>query len=340
MIYRIRILFYISFAIMFSVSCRTTSRETAVKSENPRIPVIIDTDANNELDDQHALAYAFFNSQVFDVLGVTVNATRNGGNINFHLDEAERIMKLCKVSEKIPLHKGADGAYQEIKNKAPESEFDGFEAVNFIIETARAQMNRKLVLIPIGKLTNIALAIQFAPDIKEKVRIVWLGSNYPGPGEYNLENDIPSMNYLLEQEVEFEMVTVRYGEPGGSDAVKVTPEMINTRMAGRGPAVNDTVIGRHGAGFVRFGDYSVNLFEHVELYGTPPSRSLFDVVALAIVKDPAWGEVFEIPAPVMIDEKWVEQPDNERKIKVWEKFDVDAIIDDFFNTMENYQLPG
>ena len=249
-------------------------------------------------------------------------------------------MKLCTVTEMIPLFKGANGVYDDIKEQAVDSEFDGFEAVNFIIKKAREQQDRKLVLVPVGKLTNIALAIQHAPDIKEKVRIVWLGANYPAPGEYNLQNDIPSMNYLLTQDVAFEMVTVRYGEPTGSDAVKVTPDLINNRMAGRGPVANDTVIGRHGEGFIRFGDYSVNLFEHIDLYGTPPSRSPFDVVALAIVKNPDWGEVYEIPAPVMIDEKWVEQPENQHKIKVWENFDVDAIIDDFFNTMENYTLPG
>ena len=46
-----------------------------------RIPVIVDTDANNELDDQHALAYVLLNGDTFDVEGVTVNATRGGGDI-------------------------------------------------------------------------------------------------------------------------------------------------------------------------------------------------------------------------------------------------------------------
>ena len=41
-----------------------------------RIAVIVDTDANNELDDQHALAYVLLNGDTFKVEGVTVNATR------------------------------------------------------------------------------------------------------------------------------------------------------------------------------------------------------------------------------------------------------------------------
>ncbi len=52
------------------------------------IPVIFDTDANNELDDQHALAYLLLNDEKFNTIGVTVNATRNGGEIQAHVKEA------------------------------------------------------------------------------------------------------------------------------------------------------------------------------------------------------------------------------------------------------------
>jgi purine nucleosidase len=69
--------------------------------------------------------------------------------------------------------------------------------------------NQKLVLLPVGKLTNIALALMKEPAIAEKVRIVWLGSNYPEPGEHNQDWDIESMNYILDVDVPFEMVTVR-----------------------------------------------------------------------------------------------------------------------------------
>ena len=73
-----------------------------------RIPVIVDTDANNELDDQHALAYVLLNGDTFDVKGVTVNATRGGGDIREHYEEARRVMALCGVAG-IPLHAGANG---------------------------------------------------------------------------------------------------------------------------------------------------------------------------------------------------------------------------------------
>jgi hypothetical protein len=57
-------------------------------NEPEKIRVILDADANNELDDQHAIAYLLFNGNVFDVEGITVNKTKNGGDINKHYEEA------------------------------------------------------------------------------------------------------------------------------------------------------------------------------------------------------------------------------------------------------------
>lgn len=177
----------------------------------PQINVIFDTDANNELDDQHAIAYLLFNSNTFNVLGITVNATRNGGNIDGHYTEAERVMKLCAVNKNIPLLKGANDSFEKIKNQVNELSFDGSNAVNFIINEAKKDRKEKLVVIAVGKLTNIALAMEKDPSIAKNIRLVWLGANYPDPGEYNLVDDIPAMNYLLNTNIEFDIVTVRYG---------------------------------------------------------------------------------------------------------------------------------
>lgn len=305
-----------------------------------KIRVILDTDANNELDDQHAIAYLLFNGEAFDVAGITVNRTRNGGEVEKHYDEALRVVKLCGLHPEIRVYTGADGSFEEIRPHLREDDYDGAEAVEFIIQEAKKSEGEKLVLLPVGKLTNIALALEKEPSIAEKVRIVWLGSNYPEPGEYNQVNDEPSLSYILEQDVDFEIAIVRYGKPSGTDAVRATLKDIQDKMPGKGPQVEEPVIGRHGEAFRNFGDYSVNLFEHIDLHGNPPSRALFDMAAVAIVKNPAWAEANEIAAPKLVEGKWVDQPQNERKIIIWENFDRKAIMDDFYHSMENYQLAG
>jgi len=140
------------------------------------------------------------------------------------------------------------------------------------------------------------------------------------------------MNYLLNSPIDFEMVTVRYGKPSGTDAVKITKEEASTLLPGLGPRISTPVTGRHGGEFYCFGDYAANLFEHIDYHGDPPSRALFDMAAVAIVKNPGWAQVREHPAPLFTSGAWIERADNTHKIKIWENFNKDAIIKDFFDS--------
>ena len=301
---------------------------------NKKIKILIDTDANNELDDQHAMAYAFLNQEVFDVVGITVNNTKNGYGIQGQYDEAQRIIKLFDLEEKVPLFMGADKSYEEIAPTINQQYFDGQPAVDFIIEQAMKVTDDKLVLVPVGKLTNIALAILKEPEIIKKVRIVWLGANYPHPGEYNLVNDVTSVNPVIESGADFEIVTVRYGMLSGTDAVRVTPAEVEANIKGKGPVSEHIITGRHGGQFDSFGNYSANLFDHAQMHGEPPSRALFDMVAIAILKNESWGEKQVIRAPKLVGQAWEEQPDNKNKITIWENFDRDAIVNDLFELMD------
>ena len=320
-------------ALMAGCSFGSDSSDSASSG----IPVIFDTDANNELDDQHALAYLLLNEDVFNVLGITVNATRNGGEIEEHMKEAQRVVDLVGWKDKVAVIRGANGDFPEIRKQLDQSDFDGYEAVDFIIEEAMKKRKEPLLLIPVGKLTNVALALEKKPAIARRIRIVWLGANYPEPGEYNLENDTASMNYILSCDVPFEMVTVRYGLPSGTAAVKAKRQNIYIRMPGLGPVVEEAVTGRHGGSFNCFGDYSVDLFRHIQHLEDGCFRSLFDMAAVAIVKDPTWAEATEIPSPIYIEDAWVEQAGNGRKIIVWENFNKDAIMADFYKTLEESQ---
>src|SRR5688572_26667066 len=103
----IQLLLIVCFFSVFS-GC-TSSEKVAPK----KIRMIFDTDTNNELDDQHALAYLLFNQETFKIEGITVNATRSGGNIDKQYDEAKRILQLC-TADTLPVFKGADKNFLEI----------------------------------------------------------------------------------------------------------------------------------------------------------------------------------------------------------------------------------
>ena len=298
----------------------------------------MDTDANNEIDDQHAIAYLLLSGDAFLLEGLTVNRTNNGGDIEAQALEAERVVGLCNMQPVLPVTRGASGSFDEIVPHLDKSRFDGSDAVNLIIHRAEAYLGQKLVLLAIGKLTNVALALKMRPDIIDKVKLVWLGSNYPNSGEYNLEADPESLNFVLDCAVELELAVVRYGARSGTSAVRVTLEDVAAKLPGQGPAARSPITGRHGGSFIHFGDYSVNLLSNVDLYYDPPSRALYDMAATAILKNPEWAEARTIPAPTLENGIWRERPENSRKIVIRENFNQKMIVDDFYRTICNYKL--
>jgi len=301
--------------------------------ENDTRPeVIFDTDANNELDDQHAIAYLLMNDDIFNIAAITTNVTAKDGGIQAQVDEAERVAKL--VDKKVDILPGATEKFEEILPNIGRERFDGCESVNRIIEVAdRHTPDNPLILIAVGKMTNVALALAKKPEIIPNIRLVFLGTNFPSyENEWNVVNDIPALNYVLSTDIRFEIVTVRYSEPTGTDAVRISIDQVRSDFAGIGPKVDPTP-GRHSGEFTNFGDYSVSLFENIQLHENG-TRALYDLVTVAIVKNPSWGTPTEIPAPYLEGNEWIIQNDNPRKITLWTDFNRDAIIGDFILTID------
>jgi hypothetical protein len=46
-----------------------------------------------------------------------------------------------------------------------------------------------------------------------------------------------------------------------------------------------------------------------------------------------------MPAPQLVGEGWKDQPGNPRNVILWENFDKDSIMADFYRTMEFYTIP-
>jgi purine nucleosidase len=242
------------------------------------------------------------------------------------------VVRLC--ASPVPVHAGAEGDYETIRSTLSQAVFDGRAAVDFIIERAHARRDgdeRPLVLLPIGKLTNVALALEKDPTIAGEVRVVWLGSNWPEPGEYNLDNDHGALGAVLRSGVDLEIAVVRYGEPSGTAAVTVSVAEIAAIMPGLGPRASTPVPGRSGGEFSTFGDYSVELFRAAG----SPDRALFDVAAVAVVKFGGWSVLTRVPAPQFRDGTWVEGGDAAHSVAFRDSFDREAIIADFFETMRH-----
>jgi len=161
------------------------------------VPIILDTDIGGDIDDALALALAL-QSPELDVLAVTTVAD----------DTATRARLAWKElglygRRDIPVAAGAGetlvGPYG---NRPTPPQFQALDlqdadppaarrrATDLIIETLMASP-RKVTLVPIGPMTNIALALKEEPRIKQRIeRIVMMGGAFdlliP---EYNIRRD-------------------------------------------------------------------------------------------------------------------------------------------------------
>jgi len=152
--------------------------------------IIIDTDPGQ--DDAVAILLALASPEEIDLLGITAVA----GNVPLDLTKKNARI-VCELAQKteIKVFAGCDAPMERplvtaehVHGKTgldgpslpdPEMPVQKQHAVDFIIETIRTNEAGTVTLCPLGPLTNIATAIEKAPDIKEKIQeIVLMGGAY------------------------------------------------------------------------------------------------------------------------------------------------------------------
>jgi purine nucleosidase len=168
---------------------------TAALAQKP-IPVIFDTDIGDDIDDALALALALQSPEI-DVRAVTTVID----DVSLRTRLAWKQLGLYGRRD-VPLGTGAAEPLLDevINNKSRQYEVltaaDEFpqggrrNAVQLIVDTVMGS-TEKITIVPVGPLTNIALALKADPRIKQKIeRIVLMGGAfYPARREYNIYRD-------------------------------------------------------------------------------------------------------------------------------------------------------
>ena len=183
-----------------------------VVSNMSKKKVILDTDMFNEIDDQFALTYLIKSLDAFDLEAITIAPFSKSGYANTMTieDGTEKsyevtlnILDMLNKSEyKDIVYKGATKYFKDSKETN--------EAVDKIIEIANK--NDKTTILAIGAITNVALAIEKAPEIINKIKVVWLGGNTfltKDNSEFNFRQDIPAVQKVFDSKVELVVIPCR-----------------------------------------------------------------------------------------------------------------------------------
>lgn len=162
--------------------------------------VILDTDARNEVDDQHYIAYGLFSN--VDVLAI--NSAHHGPHRINHFGAAQEAINYGEILYIIELSRISGLLDHRTKNQIPQA-FHGAqvplqvpasgkwldtqpiqsEASEAILAAARgASPDNPVWVLPVGPCSNIASAILLAReqglDLKRRIKIVWLGGGPEG----------------------------------------------------------------------------------------------------------------------------------------------------------------
>ena len=172
-----------------------------VQQKNIKIPLIIDADTANEIDDFFAIVRAVGEPR-FNLLGITAAQfnTSPYASKNSALESQKMNQELISLlpKYKIPLKLGSS------KPLNVNTEAQPSDASRFIVTQAKMlAKGTKLHVVILGSCTNVASALLESPEIVSKLKVYYVGfwhnpeNNTYNKIEFNTANDILATNFLL-----------------------------------------------------------------------------------------------------------------------------------------------
>jgi len=282
------------------------------------LPLIIDADTANEVDDLYAIVRAI-NAPELDLRGITsaqFHTSPLATDSTVHESQVinEEIIHLMNTPD-LPLPLGANAPITSTSSPASSP------ASDFIIEQARKQTTDDPLHIAIlGPCTNIATAILEAPDIIPLVHVHYIGFWHDTTAqvfdlkEFNSGNDTLAVQVLLDtKDLDFDVMTA-------TTCQHLVLEKEN--------------VDRHLKGYGGISDYLVDRWDSYTRWWTKedPEKEKWIMWDLAIIEaliHPEWATKKEFAAPS-------DTPG--RIIEAYIDIDVPAMKEDFWSSVSAESL--
>jgi len=296
-----------------------TAADVVKRLDWPQGPVdlVLDTDTYNEIDDQFALVYALLSKERLNLRAVYAAPFHNrrssgpGDGMEKSYHEILRIFGLMGIPADGSVHRGSATWLPDAKTSIASTARDD------LIARARARTEAPLYVVAIGAITNVAAALIAAPDIRERLVVLWLAGHppyWPDTAEFNMKGDPTASRVILDSGVPLVLFPCR-----------LVAEMLQTTEA---------ELARHLAGGSAIGDYLCRIFREYETNPplTEPGRSkvLWDLAPLAWLMNKGWVATAVQPSPVLnADMTWGQEP-SRHPIRIATHIFRDGVFGDLF----------
>ena len=288
-----------------------------------KINVILDTDIANGVDDQFALCYLVKSLDNIDLQAITIapfagreycQVKSLAESIDISLKTAKKVLDMVNGENfKDKIYKGANEYFYKNKESNP--------AVAKIIELANK--NSHTTILSIGAITNVALAIYHAPEIINKIDVVWLGGNsllINRNDDFNFRQDVDAVKMVFNSKVPLTVIPCK----NVASNLLTTIYELEHYLKGKGQ------IGRYLCGI--FKD-CVRAYRKKTSDIIGESKTLWDLSAIAYVINKNWFRTQEISCPSIEDDGSYKLTNGEHKITFVNDLDRNEIYKDFFIKM-------
>lgn len=287
---------------------------------------ILDADTGNELDDFYAilrvlvdptmnvigLSSAHYNTTHMFIDSVwNENRVTNFNTVQVSQDYNEQLLAALNMLE-LPHPVGCSKSIGYAWGYYPTAPKPQSPAVDFIIEQARkSSPKNRLNVICIGASTNLASAIETAPEIAKNINAFLLGAQYDAASglwnksEFNIRNDLSAFDVLLNNnDIELTVMPITTCRP----YVFKKTETLKRLYAYNHPAANI-------------------LADIWPAINAAEDRVMWDLALVIAMLRPDLATL----------EKRLPPAENKRKyVNVYTKIDVDGMVKDFWNHADNY----
>ncbi|OEO29097.1 nucleoside hydrolase [Devosia insulae DS-56] len=249
-----------------------------------RLRCVLDTDTYNEIDDQFAIVQMLLSPDRFELQAIYAAPFHNdrcnspGEGMELSYVEVLRLLDRLDTPPDGLVYRGVTDYVGPDKLARPAA------AVDDLVARARASTpDDPLHVVAIAALSNIASALLVAPEIADRMVVIWLGGHaldWPHQQEFNLRQDVGAVQVVYDS---------------GVPMVVVPCMGVVSHLHSTIPEIEDQVephgeIGRFLA--QRFKQYNVD-------NAVGWSKEIWDMAPVGWLLDPDWAPSILVPTPIM-----------------------------------------
>ncbi|WP_426442998.1 nucleoside hydrolase [Bradyrhizobium genosp. P] len=285
-----------------------------------RVRVVLDTDTYNEIDDQFAMVQMLLSPDRFDVEAIYAAPFFNersdgpGHGMELSYQEILRLLERLNMPAGGLVHRGVTDYV------GPEKQAREAPAVDDIIARARTgSPDNPLYIVAIAAISNVASALLKAPDIIDRVVVVWLGGHaleWPHTNEFNLRQDVGGAQVLFDS---------------GVPLVLVPCLGVTSRLHSTVPEI-ERYVEPHGS----VGAFLAMRFKELSADHIGWAKEIWDMAAVGWLLNPDWAPSVIVPAPILTDQMTWSIDRRRHAMRYVAFINRNAILKDFFLKLEAF----